>query len=74
MYARACGLAGTWAWLFQVVCELLISSITSETVLELNSHKVSVTEDVARGGWNTEFVSGEDRGNMGSLRFGRAVT
>jgi len=51
MYARACGLAGTWAWLFQVVCELLISSLTSETVLELNPHKVSVTEDVTRGGW-----------------------
>jgi hypothetical protein len=75
MYARACGLAGVWAWLLQVVCELLILSITAETVLELNSHKVSVTEDVTRGGWEHRiYVSGEDRGHMGSLPFGRAVT
>ena len=41
----------------------------------LNSHKVSVTEDVTRGGWEHRiYVSGEDRGHMGSLRFGRAVT
>jgi hypothetical protein len=54
------------------VCELLISSITLETVLELNSHKIC---HWSHGGWEHRmYVSGEGRGHMGSLRFGRTVT